>query len=144
MATNVDDSAPNPRQRPSVVREFGVFGLGYGLLLVIFGIVGAQGPAAQRGDAYGRVVVILSTIAMIVPGLLTIVGGVLAFARPSAVAIYLCMAGSLILPIAYFGIPLTMGIAPGFNCMTILLIVIPLTVINRASLALKEIKGRPK
>lgn len=144
MATNVDDSAPKPRRKPSVVREFGVFGLGYGLLLVIFGIVGAQGPAAQRGDAYGRVVVILSMIALIVPGLMNIVGGILAFARPSTMSVYLCMAGSLILPIAYFGIPITMGIAPGFNCMTILLIVIPLTVIKRAALAIEEIKGRPK
>ncbi|MCB9858265.1 MAG: hypothetical protein H6818_21485 [Phycisphaerales bacterium] len=134
--------APASRKRhgPSVVREFGYFGIGYGLILIIFGIVGMSGTAAARGGSISGVVMLISAVAMIIPGLMNIAGGVLAFVKPSKWSILLCLIGSLALPLLYFGLPLLMGTAPGFNCMTILLIVIPLTVVSRATRAMDELK----
>lgn len=135
--------ATRPRRGggPSVVREFGYFGCGYGLVLIIFGVVGITMRSGAANAQNATVMTWLSAFLLIIPGLMNIVGGILAFTTRSKASIILCMVGSLALPIFYFGVPLLMGTAPGFNCMTVLLIVIPLTVVNRAAKALEELKS---
>ena len=127
---------------PSVVREFGYFGCGYGFLLIVFGILGVTMRSASTSAQTAAIMTWLSAALLIVPGLMNIAGGILAFTTRSKASIILCMVGSLALPIFYFGVPWLMGRAPGLSCMTVLLIVIPLTVINRAVKAIDELKSQ--
>jgi hypothetical protein len=122
-----------------IVKEVGIFGIGFGLLLIVLGIFGVVGTEGRRQDVPSSFFTLAALIIFIIPGIMNFAGGILILSMRSKVGILLCMAGSIMLSVLLLG---TMSLGGmGFSCMTVLLVAIPILVCLRSAKAMEELKA---
>lgn len=125
---------------PEPILEFVLFGFVFGLLLLAPSILILSTWNINTKDN-AAVLWLFASIAAI-PGLITLLGGLITLWKRNGVGIALCVVGTCLMPVFYYGPAFLLGVPIKFNCMLIIMIGIPLIVFMRISPALEEVKAQ--
>lgn len=71
---------------------------------------------------------------------LNIVSGILLIQRRKTYAVALCYLGAVAVPLLYFGLMIGAGMGARFNCLSVLLIAVPVIVVSRGKRAVEELE----
>lgn len=122
-----------------IVKEVGIFGIGFGLMVFAFGAIGTFGDMKGLKEVPSLFVILAIFMMFFLPGIMNIAGGILTLTKRSKTGILLCMAGSIMFSVLFLGTLVLGGLR--FNCVTVLLIAIPILVCLRSAKAMDELKA---
>jgi hypothetical protein len=137
ITTRIDTSKPRRKRGPMSTRtELGVFGIGFGLILVVLGIVMMSNTPAGAPPIAGYSRGVALGAPVFASGALNLAGGVLILVWESSLSVVLCMIASLSFTLVGFGF---FGAAGSINCFWwALLVGVPFLVIRRGMKVLNE------
>lgn len=126
------------KKEKSVITEVGIFSIGIGVLLGIaafFTITGVRDNAPyffgmQRKYGIG--------VPIAVVAVLNFASGVIVLATRSKLAIVLSIVCAVLVALVYFAIMILSGAGIGINLITIVVCLVPILVISRGKIAIKE------
>lgn len=123
----------------SVVTEFGVFCLILGIGLAALGFVIKLTTPPRAPPLWGMNRGVAIGVPTIVIGLLHAGAGIATLWRRSRMAIAAGMLASVLLPLFFFGMMLSATGTVGPNCVTVLVVAIPIAVVIRGRVAMREL-----
>jgi|GEM_PF-5287521 len=126
------------------ILEFALFGIVFGALIFAPAALLFSSQALIRQlPSTGARLLIASIVGL--PGLVAMLGGTIVAFRRNTIGVAICVIGVFLMPALSLGANWLAGVPIRFNCMTILMIGIPLIVASRISPALEAIKaGQPR